>query len=108
MSGWRDDFEQVRRRAGELLAQGEREVRRQADLGRLQVRLLDVERRRRNALRRLGERVWDLHRRGAVNEPMLAEAFAELEALALEASRLRDALADRRGPRSDEREGPAR
>ena len=78
------DWEHFKREAGRLLSEGEREVRRQTQRGELRLRRYKLARQRDEELRRLGERVWDLHRRGGLDEDALIGVFEALDALSVE------------------------
>ena len=94
MAGFFDrfkDLDSLKEQAEKMVQDSAKEARRQAELGKLRLRILDLERRMNAEFRVLGERVWDLHEREAVAPENLTGAFDLLEALA---SEIDDAKAD--------------
>lgn len=86
------DLDDLKQRAEELLDQGLKEGRRQAEMVKLRVKLLDLERRMNSELRVLGERVWELHQVAALSPDNLAGAFDRLETLAEEIATAREEM----------------
>ncbi len=84
MAGFFDrlkDFDSLKEQAEKMYQEGAKQTKRQAELLKLRVRVADLERRMNAEFRVLGERVWDLHDRGALQPENLTGAFDLLEAL---------------------------
>lgn len=86
------DLDDLKERAEALLEQGLKEGRRQAEMIKLRVKILDLERRMNAELRVLGERVWELHQVAALTPENLAGAFERLESLAEEIATAREEM----------------